>query len=263
MAIVDGDIYVLVVPESIVDRVTFYLDDPNMSYGAWRVEEGEPFDFEGGPLDFAHPFDTTTLDDGEHTITTVVDLYSGESVTLNATFTVGGEEPEPTATPEPEPTSTPSPSPTVTTQTVPVPTVQIVGLFLEIEGVVDESVIRGSTVLVRGHVVVSAEHGPDHGAGVTLEPGTLQELRSLIVGNGRSFAVVAAEVKKLAHDTRSATSQIASTIGELTREAGAVTAGDRYGIGEWSMLVTRPLLNPQISRTIGMDFSATILFFRW
>ena len=30
---------------------------------------------------------------------------------------------------------------------------------------------------------------------------------------GRSFAVVAAEVKKLAHDTRAATSQIASTIG--------------------------------------------------
>ncbi len=41
---------------------------------------------------------------------------------------------------------------------------------------------------------------------------------------GRSFAVVAAEVKKLAHDTRSATSQIAETIGELTREAGAVTS---------------------------------------
>src|SRR5215211_7848495 len=43
---------------------------------------------------------------------------------------------------------------------------------------------------------------------------------------GRSFAVVAAEVKKLAHDTRAATSQIASTIGELTREA-ATTAKDR------------------------------------
>ena len=40
---------------------------------------------------------------------------------------------------------------------------------------------------------------------------------------GRSFAVVAAEVKKLAHDTRTATSQIASTIGQLTREASAVT----------------------------------------
>jgi methyl-accepting chemotaxis protein len=47
---------------------------------------------------------------------------------------------------------------------------------------------------------------------------------------GRSFAVVAAEVKKLAHDTRAATSQIASTIGELTREASAVTAEIKTGV---------------------------------
>src|SRR5436190_14179245 len=47
---------------------------------------------------------------------------------------------------------------------------------------------------------------------------------------GRSFAVVAAEVKKLAHDTRAATSQIASTIGELTREAGAVTTEIKMGV---------------------------------
>jgi methyl-accepting chemotaxis protein len=47
---------------------------------------------------------------------------------------------------------------------------------------------------------------------------------------GRSFAVVAAEVKKLAHDTRAATSQIASTLGELTREAGAVTAEIKTGV---------------------------------
>jgi methyl-accepting chemotaxis protein len=47
---------------------------------------------------------------------------------------------------------------------------------------------------------------------------------------GRSFAVVAAEVKKLAHDTRSATSQIALTVGELTREAGAVTSEIKTGV---------------------------------
>jgi methyl-accepting chemotaxis protein len=47
---------------------------------------------------------------------------------------------------------------------------------------------------------------------------------------GRSCAVVAAEVKKLAHDTRAATSQIASTIGELTREAGAVTTEIKTGV---------------------------------
>ena len=47
---------------------------------------------------------------------------------------------------------------------------------------------------------------------------------------GRSFAVVAAEVKKLAHDTRAATSQIAQTIGELTREASAVTNEIKTGV---------------------------------
>ncbi|WP_265570687.1 methyl-accepting chemotaxis protein [Sphingomicrobium nitratireducens] len=47
---------------------------------------------------------------------------------------------------------------------------------------------------------------------------------------GRSFAVVAAEVKKLAHDTRNATSQIAETIGELTREASAVTTDIKTGV---------------------------------
>ncbi|URD61296.1 methyl-accepting chemotaxis protein [Sphingomonas sp. KRR8] len=47
---------------------------------------------------------------------------------------------------------------------------------------------------------------------------------------GRSFAVVAAEVKKLAHDTRAATSQIGLTIGELTREAGAVTTEIKTGV---------------------------------
>jgi methyl-accepting chemotaxis protein len=47
---------------------------------------------------------------------------------------------------------------------------------------------------------------------------------------GRSFAVVAAEVKKLAHDTRQATSEIASTVASLTREAEAVTSEIKTGV---------------------------------
>ncbi len=47
---------------------------------------------------------------------------------------------------------------------------------------------------------------------------------------GRSFAVVAAEVKKLAHDTRAATSQIGSTLASLTREAEAVTSEIKAGV---------------------------------
>jgi len=47
---------------------------------------------------------------------------------------------------------------------------------------------------------------------------------------GRSFAVVAAEVKKLAHDTRDANNQIAATIASLTDEAAAVTSEVRAGV---------------------------------
>ncbi len=47
---------------------------------------------------------------------------------------------------------------------------------------------------------------------------------------GRSFAVVAAEVKKLAHDTRAATSEIAGTVASLTREAEAVSAEVKTGV---------------------------------
>jgi methyl-accepting chemotaxis protein len=47
---------------------------------------------------------------------------------------------------------------------------------------------------------------------------------------GRSFAVVAAEVKKLAHDTRAATGEIAGTIASLTREAEAFTSEIKIGV---------------------------------
>ena len=47
---------------------------------------------------------------------------------------------------------------------------------------------------------------------------------------GRSFAVVAAEVKKLAHDTRTATSEIGATVASLAREAEAVTSEIKAGV---------------------------------
>jgi methyl-accepting chemotaxis protein len=47
---------------------------------------------------------------------------------------------------------------------------------------------------------------------------------------GRSFAVVAAEVKKLAHDTRTATGEIAATVASLTREAEAFSSEIKAGV---------------------------------
>ena len=47
---------------------------------------------------------------------------------------------------------------------------------------------------------------------------------------GRTFAVVAAEVKKLAQDTREATSEIAATVASLTREAAVVTSEIETGV---------------------------------
>lgn len=47
---------------------------------------------------------------------------------------------------------------------------------------------------------------------------------------GRSFAVVAAEVKKLAQDTRSATGKIGTTVASLTREAELVTSEIAAGV---------------------------------
>jgi methyl-accepting chemotaxis protein len=47
---------------------------------------------------------------------------------------------------------------------------------------------------------------------------------------GRSFAVVAAEVKKLAHDTRAATGEIAATVASLTREAEGFSSEIKAGV---------------------------------
>ena len=80
---VSGDIYVFTSPDSGVDRVTFYLDG-----SSHKVENASPYDFEGTAGSLAIPFDTTTLNDGQHDVRAVMDLIGGGIEELFATFTV-------------------------------------------------------------------------------------------------------------------------------------------------------------------------------
>ena len=97
-ATVSGNIYVFTAPDSGVSKVQFYLDDPNMSGTPKQTESVAPYDFAGGSVSTAKPFDTSSLSEGSHTITAKVVLSGGGSEVVNATFTVNnsGTAPEPT-----------------------------------------------------------------------------------------------------------------------------------------------------------------------
>jgi hypothetical protein len=85
---VSGNIYVFTSPDtSDISRVRFYLDDPNMTGTPRQLERNGPYDFAGGSVNTANPFNTATLVNGTHTITAAVDLKSGGSVVVHATFT--------------------------------------------------------------------------------------------------------------------------------------------------------------------------------
>jgi acid phosphatase type 7 len=88
---VAGKIYVFTTPDIGVDRVRFYLDDPNMSGTPRKVERNAPYDFAGGTVSTANPFDTTSVSDGSHTITAAVVLTTGGTEVVHATFTVAND----------------------------------------------------------------------------------------------------------------------------------------------------------------------------
>jgi hypothetical protein len=81
-------IFAFVRPESGVREVRFWLDDPGMRTAARQREGKAPYDFVGGTVSAANPFDTTTVADGAHTITAAVTLTSGAVRVLNGAFTV-------------------------------------------------------------------------------------------------------------------------------------------------------------------------------
>ena len=85
---VSGSIYVFTGPDSGVSQVSFYLDDPNMVGAPRRTEGNAPYDFAGGTVSTASPFDTKTVVDGSHTISARLKLTTGETTVIHAAFTV-------------------------------------------------------------------------------------------------------------------------------------------------------------------------------
>jgi hypothetical protein len=89
----DGDVFVFsTTSESVVDQVSFWIDDPTMSGPADRVDTAAPFDLIGGDEFEAAPLDTTGLAAGEHTVTVKFEYPVLADQTVNATFTVDNVE---------------------------------------------------------------------------------------------------------------------------------------------------------------------------
>ena len=95
---VSGKIYVFTSPDtSDISRVRFYLDNPTATGTPRRTENIAPYDFAGGTTTAATAFDTATIADGSHSITAAVDLTSGTTEVVTATFTVANNAPAPSA----------------------------------------------------------------------------------------------------------------------------------------------------------------------
>ena len=88
-----GDVYVFTTPDVGVNRVRFFLDDPAMNGAPRRTENNAPYDFAGGSVNSAGPFDTTTVLDGQHTITAAIDLTAGGTEVVSSTFAVSNNDP--------------------------------------------------------------------------------------------------------------------------------------------------------------------------
>jgi hypothetical protein len=87
---VSGNIYVYLSPDTGVARVSFYVDDPEMSGSPEQVERYRPYDLGGtNRSGSAAAYDTSQLASGSHTLTALIALSGGGSEVLQSTFTVG------------------------------------------------------------------------------------------------------------------------------------------------------------------------------
>jgi hypothetical protein len=87
-ATVQGKLYVFLEPAADVDGVLYYLDDPERTGAPRQTENNPPFDFAGGSVSAAKPFDVNTITPAMHSITAFVELADGARAIVNTTFTV-------------------------------------------------------------------------------------------------------------------------------------------------------------------------------
>ncbi len=85
-----GNMFVFINPESNIKRVIFSIDGNSTPF---HTENSAPFDLNGGTVAAANAFDTTTLSDGDHSITAEVQLNNGSTEFASATFTVANNAP--------------------------------------------------------------------------------------------------------------------------------------------------------------------------
>jgi hypothetical protein len=88
-ATVSGSIFVFAEPGGAVERVRFYLDDPDRLGKPRRVETSPPWDFTGSTsTGKPRPFDTRKVSNGSHVITAAVERPNGTTEVTSATFDV-------------------------------------------------------------------------------------------------------------------------------------------------------------------------------
>jgi hypothetical protein len=87
-ATLTGNVYVFTGPDTFVQRVRFYIDDPDRSGPPHRTENSGPFDLQGGTAANASPYNTAQLANGPHTITASLELAGGGLEVVHAAVTV-------------------------------------------------------------------------------------------------------------------------------------------------------------------------------
>ncbi|WP_323753768.1 kelch repeat-containing protein [Marinobacter sp.] len=85
--------YIFISPDTGVKRVEFHLDAAPPS-GAFSIENYAPFDFNGTEAnDSAKPYDTSSINDGQHSIYATVRYNNGTSELLSSVFTINNAAP--------------------------------------------------------------------------------------------------------------------------------------------------------------------------